>query len=49
MALPEGEFSLEVHVKPDCYVGMDETFKLNIKVSPPTEKVIDILINNITH
>ncbi|KAL4443205.1 hypothetical protein ABPG74_002272 [Tetrahymena malaccensis] len=38
MALPQGEFSLELHVKPDCYIGMDEVFKFNMKVTPRTEK-----------
>ncbi|EAR85551.2 DnaJ-SEC63-like protein, putative (macronuclear) [Tetrahymena thermophila SB210] len=38
MALPQGEFSLELHVKPDCYIGMDEVFKFNLKVTPRTEK-----------
>ncbi|KAL4488541.1 hypothetical protein ABPG72_013109 [Tetrahymena utriculariae] len=38
MVLPQGEFSLELHVKPDCYIGMDEVFKFNLKVTPRTEK-----------
>lgn len=42
--LPVGDFNFEIFVKPDCYIGLEESFKVTAKITEPSEKKVIILI-----